>query len=394
MTFEYDVCVVGGAGHIGLPLAVLFASKGLKVAIQDINADSIRTVLKGEMPFIEYECQSLLKDVLKNGNLFATTNTNVVALAEHIIITIGTPIDEFHNPKMDLVSKCLDTLPINNNQIVILRSTIFPGTTNFISKHLNNKGLCPNIAFCPERIAQGYAIKEMQQLPQIVSGITPSCEDRAAKLFSKIAPSIVRMNVMEAEFAKLFANAYRYIQFAATNQFYEMVTEAGLDYGRVLEGVKQDYPRLKDLPGPGFAAGACLYKDTLQLAAYADGQFGLGLAAIQVNEGLPSFIVRQLEKEYNEYGYELSTKTVGLLGMAFKANIDDTRTSLSYKLKKLMKMKAKKVLSHDPLVKDPDLSPLETVLDESDILIVCVPHSAYKGLDFKGKHVVNIWEGK
>jgi UDP-N-acetyl-D-mannosaminuronic acid dehydrogenase len=242
------------------------------------------------------------------------------------------------------------------------------------------------MAFCPERVVQGHSLNELQQLPQIVSGVTPEAEEAAARLFSTIAPSIVRMKPKEAEFAKLFSNAYRYIQFAAANQFYMMVEAAGLEYHRVLAGMKQDYPRLRDLPGPGLAAGPCLFKDTLQLAAYAHNQFGLGYSAIQVNEGLPTFLIGQLAKNY-----PLSKLTVGLLGMAFKSESDDVRASLSYKLKKLLRFEARDVLTTDPFVReDPDLLPLETVLARSDVLILCVPHNAYRGLTIT-KPVVDVW---
>ncbi|HEY0462899.1 MAG TPA: UDP binding domain-containing protein, partial [Polyangiaceae bacterium] len=225
-----------------------------------------------------------------------------------------------------------------------------------------------------------------QTLPQIVSGTTVEAQEAAVRLFSKIAPSIVRMVTKEAEFAKLISNAYRYIQFAATNQFYMMVEAAGLDYHRLLEGLKHDYPRARDLPGPGFAAGPCLYKDTLQLAAF-NSQFGLGYSAIQINEGLPAFVLSQLSSEY-----QLGGITVGLLGMAFKAESDDIRSSLSYKLRKLLRFQAREVLSTDPFVtNDPELLPLEEVISRSDLLILCAPHRAYRDLDLRGTPLVDIW---
>jgi UDP-N-acetyl-D-mannosaminuronic acid dehydrogenase len=191
----------------------------------------------------------------------------------------------------------------------------------------------------------------------------------------------------EAEYAKLISNAYRYIQFAATNQFYMMVSSAGCDYNRVLAGLRDDYPRATALPGPGFAAGPCLFKDTLQLAAFMNNTFGLGYAAMQVNEGLPAFVVDQIASQYR-----LSEMTVGVLGMAFKGNSDDTRSSLSYKLKKLLKYRAKDVLTTDPLVQtDRDLLPLDEVIKRSDLLILGAPHREYKQLDLGGKPMFDIW---
>lgn len=384
---KYDVCIVGGAGHIGAPLAILFASKGLKVLIYDLNQAAMDIIKSGELPFLEMGYEPFLDSALRQNNLFFTTKADDVRFSKNVIITIGTPIDEFHNPKIHEIIKCLNSLPIHNEHLLVLRSTVFPGVTNYVHRYLKSKNLEPLIAFCPERIVQGEAIQELQKLPQIVSGITEEALAKVSDLFQLVAPKIVRLGVMEAEFAKLFANTYRYIQFAATNQFYEMATSAGLDYNKILDGAKQDYTRLRDLPGPGFAGGPCLYKDTLQLCAYSEGKFSLGQAAIQSNEGLPAFLINQLEKKHN-----LLTKTIGLLGMAFKADSDDPRTSLSYKLKKILMFKAKKVLTTDPLIKDPDLLPLDEVISKSDILVICIPHSEYKTLrHLKDKEIVNVW---
>jgi len=383
---KFDICVVGGAGHIGAPLATLFASKGLKVLICDPNQRAMDIVQSGQLPFLENGHQTSLKIALEAGNLSFTTNPADAQFATTIVVCIGTPIDEFHNPKIGEIIKCIDELPITNDHLLILRSTLFPGTTDYVQRYLNNKNIYPLIAFCPERIVQGEAIQELQKLPQIVSGTSQRAIDQATQLFATFAPQIIKMKPMEAEFAKLFANTYRYIQFAATNQFYEMATTAGLDYHKILQGAKQDYPRLHDLPNPGFAAGACLYKDTLQLCSYANSKFGLGQAAVLANEGLPAFLVNQLVKKH-----DLLTKTVGLLGMAFKANSDDARTSLSYKLKKILTFKAKQVLTTDPLVQDNSLLPLEQVIEQSDILIICVPHDQYKNLNLLNKEVVNVW---
>jgi UDP-N-acetyl-D-mannosaminuronic acid dehydrogenase len=259
--------------------------------------------------------------------------------------------------------------------------------TEWVHQYLRAAGKRVHVAFCPERVVQGYSIRELQSLPQIISGATPEAEASAARLFAAVAPKVVKMVTKEAEFAKLISNAYRYIEFAATNQFYMIVSSAGCDYNRVLAGLRDDYPRATALPGPGFAAGPCLFKDTLQLAAFMNNTFGLGYAAMQVNEGLPAFVIDRLAAQYR-----LREMTVGVLGMAFKANSDDTRSSLSYKLKKLLAYKAKAVLTTDPLVEtDPELLPLDEVIERSDLLILGAPHRDYKDLDLRGKPVFDIW---
>jgi len=385
---NFDVCVIGGAGHVGAPLALVLANKGLRTLIFDINEKTIATLKSGEMPFLEEGGEQLLREVLAKGTLGFSSKISSIAKVPILIMTIGTPIDEFHNPMVRVVKDCIDDMApyLSDGQTIVLRSTVFPGVSDYVHRYLGELGKKVHVAVCPERVVQGHSLRELQTLPQLVAGTTPEAEEIAAQLFGRIAPKIVRMVPKEAEFAKLFSNAYRYIQFAATNQFYMMVEAAGLDYHRLLAGMKDDYPRMRDLPGPGLAAGPCLFKDTLQLAASANSQFGLGYAAIQVNEGLPAFIVSQLAQSH-----PISKMTVGLLGMAFKSDSDDIRASLSYKLKKLLRYEARAVLTTDPFVRgDADLLPLDEVIERSDLLILCVPHTAYRSLTIS-KPVYDVW---
>lgn len=386
---KYDLAIVGGAGHVGLPLAIVFAHKGLKVLIHDLNEKSMETIARGELPFMEHEAEPLLKDVLKKECLFFSSKAEDVQDARSVLITIGTPVDEFMNPVHTAIENCLEPLLpyLTDGELLILRSTVFPGTTEWLSKYLDSNGKSMNIAFCPERIVQGYAIKELQTLPQIIGGITKEAEKKAAELFNFISPKLVYLSPIEAEFAKLFSNAYRYIQFAASNQFFMMTNSAGIDYHNVLRGMKEDYERARDIPSPGFAAGPCLFKDTMQLAAFSSNQFSLGHSAMLINEGLVMYMVDELSKHH-----KLEDLTIGLLGMAFKSDSDDRRSSLSYKLKKILSFHAREILSTDPHVtEDPELIPVEEVIKKSDILILCVPHKAYKDLKLGNKKVMDVW---
>lgn len=385
---RYDLAVVGGAGHVGFPLSLMFAHRGLDVLIYDKNEKAMRQIQAGEMPFMEYGAEPILKEVLKSGRISYTASPEQIANADSVIITIGTPVDRFMNPCLQDIQSCLDSLRpyLSSRQLLVLRSTVYPGMTQWLDKYLRSKGKRLKISFCPERIVQGYAIKELSTIPQIVSGIDAASTKAAAKLFKTLTPDIVSLKPMEAEFAKLFSNAYRYINFAIANQFYMIAKSAGVDYYNVLKGLKKDYPRAKDVPGAGLAAGPCLLKDTMQLAAFFRNQFSLGHAAMLINEGFPQFIVDHLLPKY-----DLAGMTIGLLGMAFKADIDDTRDSLSYKLKRLLQFQSKAVLTSDPFVNtDPDLTSLEQTLKQSDLLILCVPHAAYKKIKTK-KPVIDIW---
>ncbi len=386
---EADICVVGGAGHVGLPLSIVFAAKGRRVRVYDIDRTALATIAAGTMPFMEQGAEPLLHDALASGRLELTSDPSAVAGVGTVVLTIGTPIDEFLNPTLRLIKQCVDALLpfLSDGQLLVLRSTVYPSVTYWLSKYLRQRGKNLLVAFCPERIVQGQAVEELQTLPQIVSGTTPEAEDAAAELFATIAPSIVRLTPTEAEFAKLFANAFRYIEFAVANQFYMIAAAAGVDYYRVTAGLKQDYPRAKGIPTAGLAAGPCLLKDTMQLAAFSKNQLSIGYSAMLVNEGLPAFLVDRLRQQC-----PLDTLTVGLLGMAFKADNDDARSSLSYKLKRLLAFQAGAVLTTDPYVKgDADLLPLAEVIDRSDVLVLCVPHTVYRNLDLRHKTTVDIW---
>jgi UDP-N-acetyl-D-mannosaminuronic acid dehydrogenase len=387
--FEHDVCVVGGAGHVGLAFALVFAEKGLNVAIYDISQSSLDTIRRGRVPFMESGAEDLLTRVLARGNLTLTSLPDVAARSRTVVITIGTPVDEFLNPEFKGIRRAFeDLLPhLQDEQLIVLRSTFYPGTTDWLARWLKSMGKTPLISFCPERVVQGRAIEEILDLPQIVSGTSPEAEKAAAAFFRTIGVEIVMLSPMEAEFAKLFCNAYRYITFAIANQFYMITTSAGVDYSRVLEGVKYRYPRLDGLMTAGFAAGPCLFKDTMQLNAFAKNEFFLGQAAMNVNEGLIPYICERLGTKY-----DLENMTVGLLGMAFKPNNDDIRASLSYKMKKVLQLRAGQVLTTDPFVTlDPELQPLEEVIRRSDILVLCVPHRQYEKLDTAGKPVIDVW---
>jgi UDP-N-acetyl-D-mannosaminuronic acid dehydrogenase len=386
--FRYDVVVVGGGGHVGLPLAVAFASRGLNTAIYDINQAAVDTVLAGELPFLENGLKELLGEVLAAERLTATTDNTVMGQAEHVVVVIGTPVDEHLNPDPHAVPKALEAGRhlLSPGQLVVLRSTVYPGVTRRVEKLFADNGTQVDVAFCPERIAEGKAMEELFDLPQIVSARTPAVRERAAALFRHLTDSIVELEPEEAELAKLFTNTWRYIKFAAANQFYVMANDHGLDYDVIRKALAHDYPRAKDMPGAGFAAGPCLFKDTMQLAAFTDNSFILGHAAMLVNEGLPLYIVSRLEKKYR-----LENLTVGILGMAFKGESDDIRSSLSYKLKRILQFRAAQVVTTDPYVTvDGSLLPLEDVIEQSDVLIVGAPHRQYQNVS-ASVEVVDVW---
>jgi UDP-N-acetyl-D-mannosaminuronic acid dehydrogenase len=384
-----DITVIGGAGHVGVPLVLALAEAGLRVNVNDLNKDGLEALKAGRLPFIEHGAEPVLATALANQRLVFTHSPNLISNGGPVVITIGTPIDEFLNPIRKVVQSCIDSvLPVlKDGQLIVLRSTVFPGTTEWLASYLEGKGRKLKVAFCPERVVQGYGLKELREMPQIVSGTTSEAQGEAAVLFERIVSEVVKVSPLEAEFAKLFSNAYRYIEFAATNEFYLIAKSAGVDYRRVLAAMKHNYPRLSGIPRSGFAAGPCLVKDTMQLSAFARNQFSLGHTALLINEGLVLHVVEDLRRRY-----DLSNLTVGLLGMAFKAESDDVRASLSYKFKKVLIGHTRGVLTTDPFVtSDPELRPLEEVIAKSDLLILCAPHAVYRDINVRGKPVFDVW---
>lgn len=386
--FERDVVVVGGCGRVGLPLAIAFAKEGLNVAAYDLNEQTVKIVNDGTMPFDEAGAEEALREAVDAGRLVASTEASVVGSARNVIVVIGTPVDEHLNPDPNSLPRALAACfeHFRDGQLVVLRSTVFPGVTEMVERRFVKEGLTVDMAFCPERILEGHAMEELYTLPHIICTRTESAKERASELFGVLADKIVHVAPEEAELAKLFTNVYRYIQFATVNQFYMIANDRGLDFERIQQAITVDYPRAKDMPKAGFAAGPCLFKDTMQLGAFNDNNFALGHAAMLVNEGLPLHVVSRLEQRF-----DLQSMTVGILGMSFKSGSDDTRESLSYKLKRILRFKAGEVLTTDPYVTtDPDLVPLETVLEKADLLIVATPHKEYRDLDVT-QPVADVW---
>jgi UDP-N-acetyl-D-mannosaminuronic acid dehydrogenase len=383
-----DVVILGGCGHVGLPLGLALADAGVSVSLFDTDCAAVRLVQSGTMPHREAGAQKVLERTLSSGRLIATSEPECVGSAECLIVVIGTPVDEHLNPDPQAVLTAIESVGqhLVDGQLLVLRSTVFPGVTRMVELLVDRLGKTIDVAFCPERIAEGRAMEELHSLPQIVSARTIRGVERAADLFASVAKTIVRVDPEEAELAKLFTNSYRYIKFAAANQLFMMANDFGVDYERIRAAVVQDYPRAADLPGPGFAAGPCLLKDTMQLAAFNNNNFALGMASMQINEGLPLYLVSRMAAKY-----ELHLMTIGILGMAFKGESDDTRSSLSYKLKRVLKVRAANVLTTDPYVADdPSLVSLDDVLAEADLIVIGAPHKLYAKTEVR-QPLVDIW---
>ena len=385
---RYDIVIVGGCGHVGLPLGMMFAKAGLQVALLDVDEPRKELVRRGEMPFIEHGGEPLLRETIGK-TLHVVDEPSVTADAQYVVITIGTPVDEYLNPRYEpLFDVARDLAPhLHGGQHVVLRSTVFPGTTREFARHLVSLDLDVQLTYCPERIAQGYAITELDRLPQIVSGLDEESVESALRLFGRLTERTIVVGVDEAELAKLFLNSWRYMQFAIANQFFMLAEERGLDFFKIHDAMVSGYARAEDFPLPGFTAGPCLLKDTMQLAGFERNSFQIGHASMLVNEGLPAFIVGQLRDRF-----DLLHTTVGILGMAFKANIDDTRDSLAFKLRRLLRFHGARVLASDAFASDPSFVDATRLVEESDVIVLGAPHTVYRELALPpDKPVVDVW---
>ena len=401
-----DVCVVGGAGHVGLPLGLVLADSGYFVRFLDQNDLPLRYLIDGKLPFVEEGAQELLDRI--NARAQETCKScydfrqslKYVRNAKVVIVCVGTPVDEYLQPRPDkLLAVIREMVPhLQSGQHVMLRSTLFPGTMRRIRDLLPTS---VELSYCPERIVQGQAVKELRELPQIVSAYNEHSATTARELFNKIRtgkyvtldPNLNKLDILhtitcrpeEAELAKLFLNSWRYIQFAAANQFLAVAEELGVDYLKVDQAMKAGYPRGQALPRPGFAAGPCLLKDTMQIAAVLPQGFPLGHAARQVNESLPELVAKKLRDNLGPPGL------VGVLGMAFKADNDDHRDSLSFKLARVLEREGYEVVCSDEHMQRTGFVTKEEVIERCQAVIVAVPHAAYRGLDLQGRTAVDLW---
>lgn len=383
------ITIIGATGHIGLPLSILFANKGFKVIGYDINSDNVKKANKGIMLFKEDNGLAEFKKARKKKNLYFIDKPSDEMKNGDFLITVGTPVDEFMNPDLNQLKKCINSiLPyLNSKSLIILRSTVFPGTSEWLKSYLLKKKIKAEVAFCLERVVQGKTFEEIKNLPQIVAATSKNAKKKAANIFKHISKKIIFSDLKEAEFSKLFSNAFRYIQFAISNEFFMIANSAGLNFEKIRKITTDGYPRAGGMPSAGFAAGPCLFKDTMQLMASNQNNFNLGMNSMLVNEGLVLYLIKKLSTDYN-----LSKKNVGILGMAFKSECDDIRSSLSYKLKNNLNRLCKNVFCSDPYVtEDKSLNDLNYTIKNSDIIIIGAPHKIYKKLNFKNKKVIDIW---
>ena len=376
------ICILG-LGRVGLPLASVFASKGIDVVGIDINEERLTSIRSGKCPFYDPILQENMDISCSSGKLTVESDLGKIKdRIDVIIVTVGTPTTLGNSVDYSQVYTALEEVCKLDlrNKIVVMRSTLPPRTTtDIIIPFIENKtGLIAgsdfHIAVCPERILEGQAVKEIQELPEIIGGINQISNNIVTEVFRYINPNkkFSYTSTTGAELAKLFANIYRYIGFALSNEFAIWAEMFGENASNIINISNYEYPR-SNIPKPGFAGGPCLSKDGLFLDNNTTFS-SIVSTAWKVNESIPQHVINKIrEVEGNLFG-----RNVGILGISFKSNSDDLRNSPSVKLVELLKAGGSIVKIHDPFVKD-TLS-LNEVLESSDIIILATNHSKFKDI--------------
>jgi UDP-N-acetyl-D-mannosaminuronic acid dehydrogenase len=372
-----DVAVVG-LGRVGLPLALSFADRGLSVIGVDNDAARLRAVGDGVMPFTETDAQELLDRVHAGGRLTLSERVADAARARQIVITLGTP--SFSHIEIDMrdIRSALDDLlgVLDTGHSLILRSTIAPGTTEFVAGYLSkHRGFEVGeeifVSHAPERIAAGRVLTEIDTLPCIIGGVGRRSGDVAAELFGVFDAPIVQTTPAQAELAKIWANILRYTNFALPNLLMMDCERHGANVFEVIDLINRDYPR-GGIAQPGLTAGTCLRKD-FTFSEERSAAPGMLLAVSRVNESVPLFLLEGAKRRLGP----LANRKVAVLGLAFKADTDDERDSLAHKLIRLLERELADVAVHDPHVPTPTLS-LQEALDGAEMVVVATNHTEFR----------------
>ncbi len=386
MNASRSVSVIG-LGRVGLPLALCFADRGLRVLGVDHDRTVLDSIRAGRMPFSEAGTQEMLERVLASGRLELAERAVDAARADDIVITIGTP--SFSHIESDLrqVRAAVDDLlpMLRPGHALILRSTIAPGTTEFVAGYLEKRrrlrvGEDLFVAHAPERIAAGRFVEEISTLPCIVGGVGEASSERAASTFSVFGAPIVRTTPVQAELAKIWTNILRYATFALPNLLMMDCERYGANVFEVIDLINRDYPR-GGIARPGMTAGTCLRKD-FAFSEERSAAPGMLLAVSRVNESVPLFLVEGIKRRIGS----LSNRKVAVLGLTFKRDTDDERDSLSPKLIRLLERELADVSVCDPHAPSPT-QPLDQAVADADVVIVATNHSAFEGAGALGEIV-------
>ena len=379
--FKNDVTVVG-TGRVGLPLALSLLKKGLRVNGIEKDENIINCVTTKKMPFNEAGYQ----EILNQYNFSLNTDTSKISDSEYLVITVGTPLRKHIEIELDYIKKVIDQLSpsIRKGQTIVLRSTVAPQTTEFVRKYLESQtgfkiGNAIFLAYCPERIAEGKALEELETLPQIIGAADAESGRRAEKLFRFLVDDIFITDYTTAELSKLFSNISRYIYFAVSNHFMVLADEFGGNIYEIIRMMNYKYPR-QIIASPGLTGGTCLRKDFGMINEHIP-YLDMLLSAWKINEYIPNFIVSHILKRT-----PIHDKKVAILGYTFKRDSDDARDSLVPKLIRYIERQVPKEIK----ICEPNFAQgfcfenmmenhsLEQALQEADLVFIAVNHTFFE----------------
>ena len=387
------VTVIGAGGHVGLPFSLVVAKAGHKVYGVDLNEELILALNEGHVPYVEHGAEELLTEQLANDNIEFTTNASYISKSDVVAIMLGTPVDEENNPRLDDLYNFVDhTLCpyLKEGSIIILRSTVSPGTTEILRDRIEFKtnlkeGTNFHLTFVPERVLQTKGIEETANLPALVGAFSEKSYLKACNFLNTFVDNeLFYLTPREAEIGKLMTNMWRRVNGAFANEMYMIADQHDINIEKVINAVNHGYERMNVML-PGFMSGPCLYKD---------GEFLVGntpyneiiKTSFEINEGFVGYVFNKANTIVPD------AKNCGILGTGFKANCDDERLSLGHKMKKTARMSGMKVKLHDPFH---SYQSLEETL-QCDIVIVMVPHDQYKTINMNDiqntKLFVDVWK--
>jgi UDP-N-acetyl-D-glucosamine dehydrogenase len=382
-----EVAIVG-AGYVGMPLARAFAQGGKTVVLVDIDDDVVTGINRGESHIGDVTSDEL-KALVDSGRVSATTDYDVLADADAILIALPTPLSSQREPDLSIVRGAVEDIAprLRRGQVVVLESTTYPGTTReCVQPILERTGLKAgedfHLAFSPERVDPGRTDWTTSNTPKVLGGLTPACTERAAELYGSAVETLVPVSSPEiAEMSKLLENIFRAVNIALVNELAQLCERMDLDVWEVVEAAEtKPFGFMSFKPGPGLG-GHCIPIDPFYLTwkarEYDFATEFIDLAG-KVNANMPYFC-RSLISQALNHGAQKSLKgsRILVLGVAYKADIDDVRESPAEKIIELLRKAGSDVAYHDPHVEEFDgLRSVDYAPESYDCVVIVTAHGA------------------
>jgi UDP-N-acetyl-D-glucosamine dehydrogenase len=376
-----------GLGYVGLPLAVAFAEEGCEVIAVDVDARRVADVTAGRS-YVEDVPPERLRAVA--ARISATTSYAELAKADAVLICVPTPLTPNREPDLGPLLEATRSLTgsLRADQLVVLESTTYPGTTRErVAPLLEESGLAAgrdfHLAFSPERVDPGRTDFTLRSTPKVLGGLTAACGDRAQALYERVCDTIVRVSSPEAaELSKLLENIFRSVNIALVNELAMLTDRMGIDIWEVVDAAaSKPYGFMRFDPGPGMG-GHCLPVDPFYLSWRAR-EFDMATEFVElagkINQQMPYHCVAKIERALNDIGRPVKGSRIALVGVSYKPGVGDTRESPALKILALLRGLGGDVCFHDPHVQtiaEPRLSsvPLEQALADADLAVIVTAH--------------------